>query len=591
MGAELINHLWQSTVLALLAGLLSVVFRKNRAEVRYWLWFSASVKFLFPFALLVSLGGFLHWDRAAGRMAGAPSVSFAMAWMTQPFAGAAPSAARAPAAAHDWITVAIFAVWLAGFAAVLLTRVRGWLAIRAAARTAVPLDVPAAIEVRCAPGLLEPGIAGLFRPILLLPAGIAGRLERRQFEAVIAHELCHARRRDNLTSAVHMMVEAIFWFHPLVWWIGARMIEERERACDEAVLRAGHQPGDYVQGILNVCRYYLESPLACLPGVTGSDIKKRVEAILSGRAACDLSRTGKLALSAAGVAAIVIPILAGIAGAPRIQAQSRSRARSATVPKFEAASIRPCAAFRSRSVQDMLAPDRLVSGCTSISRLIQQAYGLYASGHMDPSASVNVVGGPAWVRSDFYEIEAKAPGSRSHAVMNGPMLQTLLKDRLKLKIRRETREIPVYKLTVAQGGAKLEPFHGNCIPWDFDNPPSHPPDPSLRCGTSRLTSDGFDLNAASMADLDMFLAVTMDRPVLNETGITGRFNLHMAAPAEFFRKPRGLPALSDPAAPASSPALISAIKTAVAKLGLSLEPASAPGEFLVIESIRKPAQS
>jgi bla regulator protein BlaR1 len=53
-------------------------------------------------------------------------------------------------------------------------------------------------------------------------------------EAMLAHELCHVRRRDNLTSAMHMVVEVVFWFHPLVWWIGVRLMEERERACDEA---------------------------------------------------------------------------------------------------------------------------------------------------------------------------------------------------------------------------------------------------------------------------------------------------------------------------------------------------------------------
>ena len=59
-----------------------------------------------------------------------------------------------------------------------------------------------------------------------------------QLEAVIAHELCHVRHRDNLIAAIHMFVETVFWFHPLVWWIGKRMVEERERACDEEVLRA-----------------------------------------------------------------------------------------------------------------------------------------------------------------------------------------------------------------------------------------------------------------------------------------------------------------------------------------------------------------
>ena len=83
---------------------------------------------------------------------------------------------------------------------------------------------------------------GLFRPILLLPADITERLQPRELQAILAHELCHVRRRDNLTSAIHMIVEAVFWFYPLVWWIGARLVEERERACDEAVLSLGNEP-------------------------------------------------------------------------------------------------------------------------------------------------------------------------------------------------------------------------------------------------------------------------------------------------------------------------------------------------------------
>ena len=103
-------------------------------------------------------------------------------------------------------------------------------------RASVPLDIPATVGVRASPGLLEPGVVGWVKPVLLVPEGIAERLTPRQLEAVLAHELCHVRRRDNLTSAIHMIVEAMFWFHPLVWWIGARLVEERERACDEGVL-------------------------------------------------------------------------------------------------------------------------------------------------------------------------------------------------------------------------------------------------------------------------------------------------------------------------------------------------------------------
>ena len=80
-----------------------------------------------------------------------------------------------------------------------------------------------------------------------------------------------------------MVVEAVFWFHPLVWWIGARMVEERERACDEYVLRALGEPQSYAESILNVCKLYVESPLACVSGVNGSDLKKRVAAIMVNR--------------------------------------------------------------------------------------------------------------------------------------------------------------------------------------------------------------------------------------------------------------------------------------------------------------------
>ena len=74
-----------------------------------------------------------------------------------------------------------------------------------------------------------------------------------------------------------MVVQAIFWFHPLVWWIGARLVDERERACDEDVIRLGSEPEVYAESILKTCEFYVESPLACVAGVTGSDLKKRIE--------------------------------------------------------------------------------------------------------------------------------------------------------------------------------------------------------------------------------------------------------------------------------------------------------------------------
>jgi bla regulator protein BlaR1 len=82
-----------------------------------------------------------------------------------------------------------------------------------------------------------------------------------------------------------MIVETVFWFHPLVWWIGARLVEEREQACDEAVLSLGREPLDYAEGILTVCKSYVESPSSLVSGVTGANLTKRIHAILTGRIA------------------------------------------------------------------------------------------------------------------------------------------------------------------------------------------------------------------------------------------------------------------------------------------------------------------
>ncbi len=309
MIGELTNHLWQSTLFAVAAGLLTTAFRGNKAQVRHWLWFSASMKFLLPFALLMSLGSLLERTPSLPKIA-VPAVSPTILQIAEPFSV---DASFAPPAKHaiDWAPIAMF-LWVCGFAAMVVIRFRGWLRIRAAVRASAVIDLLSSVEVRAAPGLLEPGVVGFFRPVLLVPAGIAERLTPLQLQAVLAHETCHVRRRDNLTSAIHMMVEAIFWFHPFVWYIGARLVEERERACDEAVLSLGGEPRDYAEGILSVCKHYVESPLVCVSGVTGANLKQRIEAIIANRTGRRLNRVKKFALASAGVAVLTGPVVLGL---------------------------------------------------------------------------------------------------------------------------------------------------------------------------------------------------------------------------------------------------------------------------------------
>lgn len=275
----LTNHLWQSTLFAVAAGLLAIAFRKNLAQIRYWLWLSASLKFLVPFSLLISLGNHLEWVPTAKKIA-TQAVSFRVVQITQPFPDTLSFVPSTTGSSH-WFPIAILGLWVCGFGVIALIRFKAWLRIRAAVRSSTPLEIPLiTVEVRSSAGLVEPGVVGLLRHVLLLPAGIIERLTKPQLEAVLTHELCHVRRRDNLTAALHMIVEAVFWFHPFVWWIGARLVEERERACDEDVLRLGSEPQVYAEGILKVCEFYVESPLICAAGVSGNNLKKRMERIM-----------------------------------------------------------------------------------------------------------------------------------------------------------------------------------------------------------------------------------------------------------------------------------------------------------------------
>ncbi len=168
---------------------------------------------------------------------------------------------------------------------------------------------------------MEPGVFGIINPVLLWPQGIARHMDDAHLGSVLAHEVCHVQRRDNLTSAIHMLVEAIFWFHPGVWWMERQLVKERERACDEAVLQLGNEAAIYAESILNVCKFYVESPLVCVSGVTGSELKQRIARILSGPGVRKLDLRRKAMLALACVLVVGIPLTTGFLRAAQGQTQ------------------------------------------------------------------------------------------------------------------------------------------------------------------------------------------------------------------------------------------------------------------------------
>jgi bla regulator protein blaR1 len=575
----IINHLWQSSCFALLAGLLAFVLRKNSPKVRYWVWLSASLKFLMPFALLVSLGSMVPRPAPHPVSIATPVFQNTLVQIAEPFSPASKATVPAHAPIH-WVLVAIGVVWALGSLAITLARCRSWLGVRAALRASTPIELPIPIRALITPGAGEPGIFGFLRPVLVLPVQLLEHLNPRQLGAILAHEMCHVRRRDNFFAAVHMVVEAIFWFLPLVWWIGSHLVEERELACDEEVLRMGCEPADYVEGILKVCRFYTESPLPCISGVTGADVKKRLRAILAGSVAPKLTVGKRFTLAAIGLAVLAAPIVIGVLNAPTIRAQSEPR------PKFEVASIRPCkdpsqeppTGHRPGSNSS---PGRLATDCVELLNLMGNAYNAFADGHLNLNAEpAPMNGGPPWLHSAFYEINARAEGNPSVEMMFGPMMQELLEDRFQLKMHRQKIEGPVYFLTIARGGQKLHPFtEGSCTPYSTFPPPPLQPGQKYCERIIGGIPPAVEAQGATLDEFSKTLRMLVDRPVIDKTGITGRFDIRV----EFSRE--GTEPASDPTGP---PSIFTALQE---QLGLRLESGKGPVDTLVIDHIQRPSEN
>jgi len=626
------NHLWQSTIFAVAAWLLTLALRKNRASVRYWIWFAASAKFLIPFSLLVSIGNKFAWQSSPAITQ--PQFTNVINQISQPFATFTETSSATPLPhASSALPMLLLGAWLCGAIVVLIFWIRSLWQIRAIKRAASPVPLTLPIPVMSSPARMEPGVFGIFKPVLILPKGIIDRLTPGQFKAVLAHELCHVHRRDNLTAAIHMLVEVIFWFHPLVWWIRTQLVMEREHSCDEAVMSIADEPQTYAEAILNVCKLCVESPLVCVSGVTGANLKKRIQSIMRNDVIRKLNFTKKVVLAIAGIASLAVPIIVGILNAPLVLAQALPiPSDSAAGLHFEVASIKPAGPMQGRGLgnistragipgycvqKDTIDSDRVDIRCYSLGKLIW----IWAFG-IPPFRIV----GPAWMgdaESDWsdgpkFDISAKLPEGSSREQVPA-MLRDLLATRFKLTTHREYREQPVYALVAAKGGPALqsasedadalnaavnsqtsEPSNLNGVQFYVTRLPN--PDGrgsevwimnSPRMGTVRETEtaspnsihryEASSISFDGLADL-LTVADIGPEPVVNATGVQGRYRitLDMSMVALEQLRSEGRHDQAD-----IQGALLKAARDGLKKLGLELERRKAPVEVLVIDHLEK----
>jgi len=196
-------HLLYASIVWLAAWLLTSVPRGS-ATTKYWIWVATSLNFILPVgAVLDALwASHLSWaaplgligDLAAGVTRGAAAPMLGVVWLLGAILMLGRLCLRIQAERHDALTG---------------TR-----------------HVPA--------------VHGILRPRVELPEGIDRLLSRPELDAVLAHELTHVRRRDNLIRIIHELGLCALWFHPLVWITGSRLALYRELSCDDSVIRHAH---------------------------------------------------------------------------------------------------------------------------------------------------------------------------------------------------------------------------------------------------------------------------------------------------------------------------------------------------------------
>jgi len=215
-------HLFYASLVWFAAWTLTSIVRST-ATTKYWVWVATSLNFVLPLGAVLdkSLAAHLSWAKPLG-VIGEAGLRIA-----------------------DNATM-VGAVWLLGsmlMAGRLCLRIRAGRRDAQASQSAADSKLNFLVQgtpVRFSPARSGPVVDGVLRPHICLPDGIDRLLTKSELNAVLLHELTHARRRDNLIRVIHEIGLCLLWFHPLAWVTGSRLALYRELSCDEAVIQSGH---------------------------------------------------------------------------------------------------------------------------------------------------------------------------------------------------------------------------------------------------------------------------------------------------------------------------------------------------------------
>ena len=573
MQTLLVESAVRATLIAGVIALVLWIMRIRTASARHSIW--AGVV-----AMMLLLPAWVAWGPKASLAVLPPDRNPAVARISLPIpagqAGRSPTDSPRPVPGpvrQDRSYSAIYALYFFGAGVLLMRLAIG--TIRANRLTSASCAVPITV--------------GVLRPRIILPAS-SRDWPQAQLDVVLAHEGEHVRRRDPLFQWLALLNRAIFWFHPLAWWLERKLSGLAEEACDAAVVANGHDPQEYSVYLLNLARTVRRTGLRVGMAMPGVQLPRRIRRLLSGIPMPRTSRV-RMACTVAACAGAAAIFASGTAG----RGQSLPLATK-PAPKWEVASIRSCTDFGTgeRGANKTLTPNRMTLYCSVLQSLIVSAYLQFADGVEDRDPGLilapPVENGPGWIDSERYTINAKSESDTSPGVMQGPMLQALLEDRFKLKAHFETKgDQPAYALTVAKGGPKLKPFvEGSCT-WREKIMLTPQPGDCLRRNTFNggkvvIDEQGITIEEFRYIYLRISPFNAIDGPVVDRTGLTGRYDIHLES---VLSVPPGLRQGDDNNAP-DGPTLFTALED---QLGLKLERIKAPKKFLVIDHIERPSEN
>jgi len=273
----LLHALWEGALIAIVAAIGLAALERRSAALRHTVALTCLVA-----------------------MAIAPIVTFVVVRRAPTLEGV--SMARGPVGplmmhGSDWLALIVPLVWALGAVALIVRQLGGWRVVMALDRR-VAANVPRAwservevlrrtlgisrvVAVRPAPGNVSPFTARTLRPVIWLPASLWSRLTLAQRDAIVAHELAHVRRRDWLWNGMQTLVEAILFFHPAAWWLGRRVREEREHACDDLAVATCGDPIALAEGLATLEQQRRGGPQLALAARRGS-LVRRVSRLLVG---------------------------------------------------------------------------------------------------------------------------------------------------------------------------------------------------------------------------------------------------------------------------------------------------------------------